>query len=169
MSEQGRPSKIVALVFDDPYKADEVRAALLRMEGEGLLDIAETAVLSKKDAKNIRITQDANPVQTGKNIGRLVGSIAGMVLPIPFVLPLLGPQAGSFLANLTDKGIKNKFVKELQKELQPGTSILILLASAERPGRAAVVERVKQWNPRILQSELLPEVLREIEAALGDA
>jgi uncharacterized membrane protein len=41
--------KLVALIFDDPYKADEARAALNRMAGEGLLEIDETAVIVKKD------------------------------------------------------------------------------------------------------------------------
>ncbi len=32
-------SKLVAVVFDDPCKAGEARAALHRMGGEGLLEI----------------------------------------------------------------------------------------------------------------------------------
>jgi uncharacterized membrane protein len=43
------PNTLVAFVFDDPYKADEARAALLRMEGEGLLTIDESAVLSRRN------------------------------------------------------------------------------------------------------------------------
>jgi uncharacterized membrane protein len=46
VKEGGRKmSKLIALAFDDPYKADEARAALHRMEGEGLLEMDETAVI----------------------------------------------------------------------------------------------------------------------------
>jgi hypothetical protein len=32
---KANPNKLVAVVFDDPYKAEEARAALHRMGGEG--------------------------------------------------------------------------------------------------------------------------------------
>jgi len=42
--ETERPSRLIALVFDDMYKADEARAALQRMAGEEkLLELGETA------------------------------------------------------------------------------------------------------------------------------
>src|SRR4030095_1376573 len=44
---QAKRSKLVAVVFDDPYKAEEARAALHRMGGEGLLEIDETALIVK--------------------------------------------------------------------------------------------------------------------------
>ena len=43
-------NKLVAVVFDDPYKAEETRAALHRMGGEGLLEIDETALIAKYPA-----------------------------------------------------------------------------------------------------------------------
>ena len=56
-------NKLVAFVFDDPYKADEARAALHRMGGEGLLEIDETAVISKTPAGKVRVSQDTNIVE----------------------------------------------------------------------------------------------------------
>jgi uncharacterized membrane protein len=42
-----RASRLLALVFDDEYDADEAKAALHRMGGEGLLSIDESAVVVK--------------------------------------------------------------------------------------------------------------------------
>ena len=61
-------SKLIALVFDDPYNADEARAALFRMEGEGLLETDETAVVVKRAGDKVRITQDTNIVSKRQQV-----------------------------------------------------------------------------------------------------
>jgi uncharacterized membrane protein len=157
------PNTLVALVFDDPYKADEARAALLRMAGEGMLTIDETAVLSRKSEKEIRVTQDADLAAKGKGIGRIVGAVASSVIPL--AVPL-GAAIGGRIADAMDKGISNSFVKDVQKELQDGTSVLILMVRDSREHSAEIVARVRQFNARILQSELSPYEEAALAAAL---
>jgi hypothetical protein len=55
------PNTMLAFVFDDPFRADEARAALLRMAGEGMRKIDETAVLFRRSEEDTRVTQDAFP------------------------------------------------------------------------------------------------------------
>jgi len=64
-----KKNKLIALVFDDPYKADEARAALNRMGGEGLLEIDETAVIVKNAEGKLRISQDVNVVEKDQHQG----------------------------------------------------------------------------------------------------
>jgi uncharacterized membrane protein len=158
------PSALIALVFDDPFKADEARAALLRMTGEGLLTLDETAVLSRKTEKEVRVTQDANLATKGESIGRLVGAVAASV--VPFAAPL-GAALGGHIADALDKGISNRFIKDVQKELQDGTSVLILVVRASRQHSAEVIERLRRFNPKVLKSELSPEEEAALTAALA--
>src|SRR5262245_48335017 len=156
---------LVALVFDDPYKADEARAALLRMEGEGLLTIDETAVLSRRTEKEVRVTQDANLAAKGQSIGRMVGAVASVVVPVPLLRPL-GAQLGSRIADRLDKGITNRFINDVKKELQDGTSVLILMVRDARQHLLQIKERLQGFRPRILQSDLPPEEASAVEALL---
>jgi len=50
-----KPGKSVALVFDDPCKAEEARAAIHRMGGEGLLEIDETPIVAKDEKGKVRV------------------------------------------------------------------------------------------------------------------
>jgi len=60
MSGKTQQSRLVALVFDDPYTAEEARADLRRMGGEGLLDIDETALIATYNDGRLRVSQDVN-------------------------------------------------------------------------------------------------------------
>jgi len=67
-------NKLVAVVFDDPYKAEEARAALHRMGGEGLLEIDETALIAKYPDGRTRVSQDVNIAANGEKIGHIAAS-----------------------------------------------------------------------------------------------
>jgi uncharacterized membrane protein len=157
--------QLIALVFDDPYKGEEARAALHRMAGEGLLEIGETALIVKHEDAKTRISQDTDMVAKDQHVGHLVGLVAGALTGMtPFILA--GTLAGRLIGNLKDNGVTNKFLKEVGKEIQPGTSALILLASSDPERRLKIAERLRDSGPKILESDLPPEVEQELAEAL---
>src|SRR5258707_11514958 len=102
-------SKLVALVFDDPYRGEEARAALHRMGGEGLLEIDETALIAKYEDGRIRTSQDINVVNKGQKAGHIIGLITAAISgSMPFILA--GTVAGKLVGKLMDHGITNKFI-----------------------------------------------------------
>lgn len=158
-------NKLIALVFDDPYKAEEARAALHRMEGEGLLEMDETAVIVRKADDKVRVSQDVNVVAKDRQVGHVLGLVTAAITgTLPFILG--GTIAGSLIGKLTDHGITNKFLKEVGKELQPGTSALVLLARSDPDRRKRIVERLSVFGPKVLDSDLPAELEKELEAAL---
>ena len=161
-------SKLIALVFDDPYKADEARAALFRMEGEGLLDIDETAVVVRKDGEKVRITQDTNIVSKRQQTGHLIGIIAANLTgTMPFILA--GTIAGKIFGSLTDNGVTNSFINKVKKELEPGKSALLICARSDAEQRKKIDERLVQFNPKVLDSDLPEELEQEIKNSLEQA
>ena len=159
---------LVALVFDDPYKADEARAALNRMGGEGLLDIDETAVIVKKADGKVRVSQDVNVVENDQHIGHIAGLITAAVTgTMPFIMG--GTLLGKLVGRLTDDGITNKFIKSVQNELQPNTSVLVLFARSDPERRKKIGLRLATFGPKLLESDMPPElenqVLNEIQEA----
>lgn len=165
-------NKLIALVFNDPYKADEARAALNRMEGEGLLEIQETAVIVKKPDGKTRVSQDLNEVAKDQHIGHIAGLItAAATGTLPFILG--GTLAGRLIGRLRDDGITNKFLKSLQKELQPNTSILVLYGKSDEQRRQQIAKRLGIFDPKLLESDMSPEleetVLKEMQTAQSAA
>ena len=156
---------LIALGFDDPYKADEARAALLRMAGEGLLKMEETAVLAKTADEKIRISQDTNVVANDQKVGHVLGLVTAAVTgTMPFIMA--GTLAGRLVGRFTDHGVTNQFINQVKQQLQPGTSALLLYGRSDPERREMVIERLRQWNPRILQSDMPPELEQEIKASV---
>jgi len=159
-------SKLIAFVFDDPYKADEVRAALFRMEGEGLLEEDETAVISKKDAEKVRITQDTNIVSKRQQVGHIAGIIAANLTgTMPLIL--VGTVAGRLFGRFTDHGVTNSFINKVKKEVQPGTSALLICGQSDDAHRGKLIAKLRQWSPKVLESDMPPELAQEVNEALA--
>ena len=160
-----RKDHLFALIFDDPYKAEEARAAIHRMEGEGLGEITETAIIVRKADGKTRISQDMDVQAKGQKVGQMLGlATAAITGTLPFVG--VGMLAGRLVGKLTDHGVTNAFLKQVSHELQPGTSALILLAHSDDTHREKVVERLRPFQPKVLKTGLPPELLAEIETEL---
>src|SRR5262245_41057138 len=159
---------LIAMVFDDPYKADEARAALFRMGGEGLIDIDESAVIVKKPDGTHRVSQDVNVVAKDQKIGHVAGLVAAAVTGT-FPLILGSTIAGNLIGKLTDHGITNKFLKALQKELQPNTSILVLYARSDPERRKKIADRLVIFDPKLLESDMPPELEEQIQQEIKAA
>jgi uncharacterized membrane protein len=54
-------------------------------------------------------------------------------------------------------------VKDLKKEVQPGTSALVLLGTTDSERRQKIEERLQGFGGKILESDLPPEIQQEIE------
>ncbi len=156
---------LVALVFDDPYKADEARATLLRLEGEGALDIEEMAVIVRKDGEKYRVSQDANTVSKDQKWGHRLGHLVGMVTGVG-PLTLVGTLGGRVVGMFTDNEVTNRFTKEIGKELTAGTSALILFGRFPAERREQIVARLAEYHPKIVHSALPADVEAQIEAEL---
>ena len=158
-------SHLVALIFDDPYKADEARAALLRLAGEGRLELQETALVAKYTAGKVRVSQDVDVVSRDKHVGHVAGLLTAAVTgTLPFILG--GTMAGSLVGMLTDHGVTNAFIKDIKEKLAPGTSCLIVFGESNPQHRRTIAERLSTFNPQVLESDLPPEVEQRMNQAL---
>lgn len=164
---QDTKSRLVAFVFDDQYKAEEARAALHRMGGEGLLEIDETAIIVKDQEGKVRTTQDVNNTAKGQHAGHVVGLItAALTGTMPFIMG--GTLAGKLLGWIADDGITNKFLKQVDGEIQPGTSALVILGRSDPERRKKVLEKLKSFGPKILESDLPPELETKLSSELAN-
>jgi len=73
------------------------------------------------------------------------------------------------VGRLRDDGITNKFLKTLQKELQPNTSVLVLFARSDAERRKQIAIRLAKFDPKILESDLSADLEREILSEMQDA
>jgi uncharacterized membrane protein len=159
---------LIALSFEDMYTADEARAALLRMQGEKLLDIEESSVLVRISGDSYRVSQDTNIVANRQHVGHVLGLVTAAVTgTLPFIMA--GTLAGRMVGKITDTGVTNDFINEIKSAMSPGTSALLLYVHTSPENRSEIIERMGRFSPRILQSNMPPELQQEIEDALAIA
>jgi uncharacterized membrane protein len=160
-------SQLVAMLFDDPYKAEDARTQLHRMGNKGLLDIDETAIIVKSMEGAIRVSQDANVLNEQQKVCQLIGLVIGAVTgTFPFIFsPAI---AGRLVGRLTDYGITNEFIRDVRSGLNPDTSCLILFGRSDETRRKKALARLAILEPRVVQIDLQPQVEQELNSALAE-
>lgn len=153
---------LTALIFDDQFKGEEARAALHRMTGEQLLKLDDTVLIRKDLEGQVEISQEDKVIRKGQKRGHVAGLLAAAITgTMPLILA--GTVAGRLMGRLMDHGITHNFVKDVKKEVKPGTSALILLGEADPRSRAEIIDRIKGFEPKILESDMPADLQAEIE------
>ena len=157
----------IAIEYEDPHKAHEVRLALVRLQREYLIDL-EDAVLAVKDPQGkVKLHQSFNLTATGAFSGGFWGSLIGLLFLSPLLGAVIGASAGAVSGGLSDVGINDTFMKQLAEGLKPNTSVLFVLVRKVTPDK--VLADIKHYGGTVLQTSLSHEDQAKLQAALDDA
>lgn len=155
-------SHLIALIFDDQFKGEEARAALHRMVGEGLLQIEDSVLITRKPDGKTTVSQEDNVAKEGQKAGHLLGLVTAAITgTFPFIVT--GTLAGRLVGRLMDHGVTNKFIKTVKNETAPGSSALILLGESDPERRQKVSERLRAFGGKVAESDIPPDVREGIE------
>ena len=161
------PSRLLAVEFDDPLRAQEALLASLRLHQREAIRIEDGAIVAKNAAGRTRIhqTRDVGPGQ-GAMVGTWLGMFAGLLFMVPLVGAVLGAAIGGIWAKLRDIGISDREMKEMGEGLAPGSAALFLLF--EPLATTTLVREMHRFNGRVLRSTLPDGLTEEIATALAD-
>jgi uncharacterized membrane protein len=160
-------STLIAVGYDTPFKAEEIRMKLQQMQKAYLIDL-EDAVVAIKNAKGkIKLDQQFNLTALGAARGGFWGALIGMLFLNPFFGLAVGVAAGAVGGALRDVGINDKFMKDLAETLKPNTSALFVLVRKATPDR--VLDELKGTGGKILQSSLSHEEVDRLQGVLAEA
>ena len=160
-------STLIAVGYDDQYKAEEIRLKLLKMQKDYLIDL-EDAVVAVKDAQGkVKLHQAVNLTAAGAVSGGFWGTLIGLIFLNPFLGLAVGATAGAVSGALTDLGIDDNFMKNLAASLNPGSSVLFVLVRKATPDK--VLEELKGSGGKILKTSLSHDDEEKLQAALSAA
>ena len=160
-------STFLAIEYDSPHKAEEVRLTLLKLQKEYLIDL-EDAVVAVKNAKGkIRLNQAVNLTAAGAISGGFWGSLIGLLFLNPLLGAAAGASAGAISGALSDVGIDDDFMKSLASGLTNESSILFVLVRKSTPDK--VLEEVKKYGGTVLQTSLTHEDEEKLQSVLDQA
>ena len=158
-------STLVAIGYDDPYKAEEVRLKLRKLQKEYLIDLGDAVVAVKDEQGKVKLHQAVSMTAAGAASGGFWGALIGLLFINPLLGLVVGASAGAASGALTDLGINDAFMKELAATLKPGSSVLFVLVRKATPDK--VLEEVKGTGGKILKTSLSHDDEAKLQAALS--
>lgn len=158
-------SNLIAVVFDDETTAFDMRASLLRMQKQYLIDLEDSVVVTRDQKGKTRLDQAVNLTSVGAIGGGFWGLLIGFLFLNPLLGAAVGATAGAIAGRFRDIGIDDKVMREIGDSFKPGTSALFVLV--RRATLDKVLEGLKAFagKGRIFQTSLS----KDDEASLREA
>jgi uncharacterized membrane protein len=160
-------STLVAIGYDDPFKAQEVRLKLAKLQKDYLIDLEDAAVAVKDENGKVKLHQAVNLTAAGAVSGGFWGTLVGLIFLSPLLGAAFGAAAGAISGALSDVGIDDNFMKELAASMNPGSSVLFVLVRKATPDK--VLEELKGTGGKLLKTSLSHDDEAKLQAALDAA
>jgi uncharacterized membrane protein len=103
-------SNLVVIGFDSESKAFELRAELVKLQKEYLIEMEDAVVVTKDDNGKVKLHQASNITAAGALSGSFWGMLIGMLFFNPLAGAAIGAGAGALSGKLTDIGINDNFM-----------------------------------------------------------
>jgi len=160
-------AELAVLGFKDTTTADEVIPELQALQREGLLQLEDWARVIRRADGSIDTRQMTNTAGVGAAGGALWGLLFGLIFFMPLAGVLVGAGMGAIFGKLADFGIDDNFIKDVSKQITPGTSALFLYLKQSTTDR--VLDRLSRYQPTLIRSSLSQEAEDQLRAAMEQA
>ncbi len=159
-------STLVAVVFDDESTAFEMRAALVKMQKQYLLQMEDAVVVTRDPDGKSKLHQAVSLTGVGAAGGAFWGMLIGLLFLNPLLGAVIGAGAGALSGKFKDIGVDDNMMKEVGQSLKPGTSALFVLMRKATPDK--VLDGLKQFTGkgRVFQTSLSKDDENTLREAL---
>lgn len=157
-------SDLIVVAYDTEEKAEEVRAKLLKMTREYLVDLEDAVVAVKNQDGKVKLRQMYNLTATGALSGGFWGLLVGTIFLSPILGLVIGAGAGAVTGALSDMGIDDKFMTQLAESFTPGSSLLFCLVKKATPDK--VLEELAGTGGKVIKTSLTHEDEKKLQDAL---
>ena len=159
-------AELVALAFDTPGGAEEMRDRLVGLQRQHLISLADAAVVKRGLDGKVKVKQAANLTGAGALGGGFWGMLIGLLFFAPWLGLAVGAVTGALAGKFTDIGVDDKFIKEVGSTIKPGNSALFLLVEQVTPDR--VTEELKDFKgAKVIKTSLSKEQEQRLKDAFG--
>lgn len=160
-------STLVVIGYENEVKAEEVRLALLKMQKDYLIDLADAVVVVRDENGKVKLRQLYSLTTAGAASGGFWGALVGLLFLNPLFGFAIGAGAGAISGALRDIGIDDGMMKKLAETLKPGSAALCVLIRQMTADK--VVEEIQKFGGTVIKTNLCNENEAKLRAALSSA
>lgn len=157
---------LVIVAFADEATAFDVRAELVRLQKEYLLEMEDVVVVTRAEDGDVALHQAVNLTASGAVGGSFWGALVGLMFLNPIVGAALGAGAGALAGRATDIGINDDFLRDVGASLDKGGSAVCVLIRKMTTDKVA--DRLKKFRAkgRVVQTSFSTEQENKLRAIL---
>lgn len=173
--------ELVVMGFQERYKADALLTAMDDLEKQCVIDLEDAAIVVKTTDGTVQVEQAMDafsqiPTSAALYFGFL-GALLGWILSSGWLAGVaIGLQAGLLFgwilgtaaASVSDVGVPADVVRELSETIIPG-SVAVALAIRGEVNSVKVIEKLKEYDGRLIQTTLTGEEATLLRKALAEA
>jgi uncharacterized membrane protein len=162
-------ANLVVIAFPEPSKAFDLRARLVELQKEYLIEMADIVVVTRDESGKVQLHQAVNLTAAGALGGGFWGMLIGLIFLNPLLGFAIGAGAGALSGHLSDIGINDAFMKKLGSELKPGGGAVFVLVRKATGDK--VLERLKDFTGTgtVLQTSLSKDNEEELRKVFEKA
>lgn len=160
-------STLVAVAYDDEYRAAEVLATLRRLQSEYLIDLEDAAYVTKDPDGKVKVHQSHSLTGSGALGGGFWGLLFGLLFFVPILGLAVGMGIGALVGHYSDYGIDREFMEGIRAQMKPGSSAIFVLVRKSTPDK--VIPEVAKYGGTVLQTNLSDDTEQKLQAALDKA
>ena len=119
-------SRLIVITFENEEEAGQVRETVRQLQKQNLLSLDDSAVVVKDANGKVSVQ---NQMDRGVKVGAISGGLIGLLIGsifFPLSGLIIGAVGGALVGKSTDLGVDQKFVKDVENAMHPGTSAIFL-------------------------------------------
>jgi uncharacterized membrane protein len=160
-------STLVAVTYDDEFKAAEVLATLRRLQSEYLIDLEDAAYVTKGTDGTVKVHQNHSLSGAGALGGGFWGLLFGLIFFVPILGLAVGAGLGALIGHYSDYGIDKQFMESLRAQMKPGSSAIFVLVRKSTPDK--VIPEIAKYGGTVVQTNLSDDAEKKLQDALDKA
>jgi uncharacterized membrane protein len=159
---------LIVIGYPDAKAAEAARDALLALPREEIFRISEIVVAARDENGAIRLSHIVHSGALNLGTGTMSGLLIGLLFLHPIFGILAGAAAGAIGEGLSDAGVSEEFVKQVDDVMKPGQAALLvernLATNDEIDGH--VVAKLAATGGRLLKTSLKASLEYKLQLAL---
>lgn len=159
-------SDLIVVGFDDEATAFELRAALVKLQKEYLIEMEDAVVVTKSTEGKVALHQAVNLTAVGAVGGTFWGGLIGLLFLNPLLGMAVGAGTGALSGKLSDIGIEDKFMKEIGSTLTDGGAAVCILVRKITGDKVLAGLEEFRAKGRVMQTSLTTDQETQLRALL---
>ena len=162
-------SDLIVVSFPDEATAFDLRAALVKLQKEYLIEMEDAVVVTKSADGKVKLHQAVNLTAVGAVGGTFWGTLVGLIFLNPLLGAAVGAGAGAMSGALTDVGVEDRFMKEVGASLENGGAAVFVLVRKVTGDKVLAGLEEFRAKGKVVQTSLSADQEEKLKALIEGA